>query len=171
MPRNPSAENVRLRVGPHPRTTLITSNPTVVSGRFSCNTRTPKAYAFTTTTRIGIKRDLAKRSRLPGSLSGDSRQSACIITKPWLVPAVVALTVSCGILMLLLWRHEKVTSERMTRAVSRMKLAGKKTFSPYTECRESLLCELNCALTGMAKQFSELSVIPKGVAASLNSRS
>jgi hypothetical protein len=48
---------VRLRVGPYPRTTLITSNPTVVSGRFSCNTRTPKAYVFTTTKRIGIKRD------------------------------------------------------------------------------------------------------------------
>jgi hypothetical protein len=28
-------------------------------------------------------------------------------TKPWLVPAVVALTVSYGILMLLLWPHEK----------------------------------------------------------------
>jgi hypothetical protein len=38
-------------------------------------------------------------------------------------------------------------------------------------CRESLPCELNCELTGMAKQFSELSVIPKGVAALLNSRS
>ena len=62
-PRNPSAENVRLRVGPYPRTTLITSNPTVVSGRFTCNTRTPKAYVFTTTTRIGIKRDPAKRPR------------------------------------------------------------------------------------------------------------
>jgi hypothetical protein len=33
-------------------------------------------------------------------------------TKPWLVPAVVALTVSYGILMLLLWPHEKVSSER-----------------------------------------------------------
>jgi hypothetical protein len=65
--RNPSAENVRLRVGPYPRTTLITSNLTVVSGRFSCNTRTPKAYVFTTTSRIGIRRDPAKRSRLPGS--------------------------------------------------------------------------------------------------------
>jgi hypothetical protein len=30
-------------------------------------------------------------------------------TKPWLVPAVVALTVSYGILMLLLWPHEKVS--------------------------------------------------------------
>jgi hypothetical protein len=38
-------------------------------------------------------------------------------TKPWLVPAVVALTVSYGILMLLLWPHEKVSSERKTRAV------------------------------------------------------
>jgi len=28
-------------------------------------------------------------------------------TKPWLVPAVVALTVSYGVLMLLLWPHEK----------------------------------------------------------------
>ena len=62
-PRNPSAENMRLRVGPYPRTTLITSNLTVVSGRFSCNTTTPKAYVFTTTTRIGIKRDPAKRPR------------------------------------------------------------------------------------------------------------
>jgi hypothetical protein len=33
-------------------------------------------------------------------------------TKPWLVPAVVALTVSYGILMLLLWPPEKVSSER-----------------------------------------------------------
>ncbi len=41
----------------------------------------------------------------------------------------------------------------------------------YAECRESLLCELNCELTGMAKQFSELSVTQKGVAALLNSRS
>jgi hypothetical protein len=31
-------------------------------------------------------------------------------TKPWLVPAVAALTVSYGILMLLLWPHEKVSS-------------------------------------------------------------
>jgi hypothetical protein len=38
-------------------------------------------------------------------------------TKPWLVPAVVTFTVSYGILMLLLWPHEKVTSERRTRAV------------------------------------------------------
>jgi hypothetical protein len=30
--------------------------------------------------------------------------------KPWLVPAVAALTVSYGILMLLLWPHEKVSS-------------------------------------------------------------
>ena len=30
-------------------------------------------------------------------------------TKPWLVPAVAALTVSYGILMLLLWPHEKVS--------------------------------------------------------------
>jgi hypothetical protein len=30
-------------------------------------------------------------------------------TKPWLVPTVVALTVSYGILMLLLWPHEKVS--------------------------------------------------------------
>jgi hypothetical protein len=30
-------------------------------------------------------------------------------TKPWLVPAVIALTVSYGILMLLLWPHEKVS--------------------------------------------------------------
>ena len=29
----------------------------------------------------------------------------------WLVPAVVAFTVSYGILMLLLWPHEKVSSE------------------------------------------------------------
>ena len=28
-------------------------------------------------------------------------------TKPWLVPAVVVLTVSYGIFMLLLWPHEK----------------------------------------------------------------
>jgi hypothetical protein len=62
LPRNRIAENVRLRVGPYPRTTLITSNPTEVSGRFSCNTRTLKAYVVTTTTRIGIKRDASKRS-------------------------------------------------------------------------------------------------------------
>jgi hypothetical protein len=38
--------------------------------------------------------------------------------EPWLVPAVAALTVSYGILMLLLWPHEKVSSERRrTRAV------------------------------------------------------
>ena len=30
-------------------------------------------------------------------------------TKPWLLPAVVTLTVSYGILMLLLWPHEKVS--------------------------------------------------------------
>ena len=30
-------------------------------------------------------------------------------TKPWLVPAVAALTVSYGILMLLLWPHETVS--------------------------------------------------------------
>ena len=30
-------------------------------------------------------------------------------TKPWLVSTVVALTVSYGILMLLLWPHEKVS--------------------------------------------------------------
>jgi hypothetical protein len=62
LPRNRIAENVRLRVGPYPRTTLITSNPTEVSGRFSCNTRTLEAYVVTTTTRIGIKRDASKRS-------------------------------------------------------------------------------------------------------------
>lgn len=32
-------------------------------------------------------------------------------TQPWLVPAVVVLTVSYGILMLLLWPHEKVSSD------------------------------------------------------------
>ena len=32
-----------------------------------------------------------------------------------------------------------------------------------------MLCELNCELTGTAKQFSELSVIQKGVAALLKS--
>jgi apolipoprotein N-acyltransferase len=36
---------------------------------------------------------------------------------PWLVPAVVALTVSYGILMLLLWPHEKDLSERRARTV------------------------------------------------------
>jgi succinate dehydrogenase hydrophobic anchor subunit len=30
-------------------------------------------------------------------------------TKPWLVPAVAAFTVLYGILMLLLWPHEKVS--------------------------------------------------------------
>jgi len=30
-------------------------------------------------------------------------------TEPWLVPTVAALTVSYGILMLLLWPHEKVS--------------------------------------------------------------
>jgi len=35
----------------------------------------------------------------------------------WLVPAVVALTVSYGILMLLLWPHENVSTERRARAV------------------------------------------------------
>jgi hypothetical protein len=39
------------------------------------------------------------------------------------------------------------------------------------ERRKSLLCELNCGLTGVARQFSELSVIRKGVAALPNSRS
>jgi hypothetical protein len=33
-------------------------------------------------------------------------------TKPWLVPAVVALTVSYGILMLLLWPHEDGLNRR-----------------------------------------------------------
>ena len=33
-------------------------------------------------------------------------------TKPWIVPAVAALTVSYGILMLSLWPQEKVSSER-----------------------------------------------------------
>jgi apolipoprotein N-acyltransferase len=37
--------------------------------------------------------------------------------KPWLVPAVVVLNVSYGLFMLLLWPHEKVSSERRTRAV------------------------------------------------------
>jgi hypothetical protein len=32
-------------------------------------------------------------------------------TQPWLVPAVVAFTISYGILMLVLWPHEKVSSE------------------------------------------------------------
>jgi hypothetical protein len=59
-PKNLSADNVRLRVGPYQRTTLITLNLTGVSGGFSCNTRTPKAYAFATTTRIDIKRDPAR---------------------------------------------------------------------------------------------------------------
>ncbi len=31
--------------------------------------------------------------------------------QPWLVPAVVVFTVSYGMLMLLLWPHEKVSSE------------------------------------------------------------
>jgi hypothetical protein len=35
----------------------------------------------------------------------------------WLVPTVVALTVSYGILMLLLWPHENVSTERRARAV------------------------------------------------------
>ena len=56
-PKNPSADNVRFKVGPYPRATLITSNLTAVSGRVSCNTKTHKAYVFVTTTRIGIKRD------------------------------------------------------------------------------------------------------------------
>ena len=34
-------------------------------------------------------------------------------TKPWLAPAVAALTVSYGILMMLLWPHEK-GSQRST---------------------------------------------------------
>jgi hypothetical protein len=67
LPRNRGAENVRLRVGLYSRTTLITSNPTVVSGGFSCNTRIPKAYVFTTTTRAGVKRDPAERPRLAGA--------------------------------------------------------------------------------------------------------
>jgi hypothetical protein len=33
-------------------------------------------------------------------------------TKPWLVPAVAAFTVSYGILMLLLWPHEKVSQQQ-----------------------------------------------------------
>ena len=60
-PKSPIAENVQLRVGPYPRATLITSDLTAVSGRFSCNTRTPKAYVFVTTTLIGIKRNAAMR--------------------------------------------------------------------------------------------------------------
>ena len=44
-------------------------------------------------------------------------------TKPWLVPAVAALTVSYGILMLLLWPHEKV-SPRSTSQIS---------FHPYAD--------------------------------------
>ena len=36
-------------------------------------------------------------------------------TKLWLAPAVAALTVSYGILMLLFWPHEKVSSERFQR--------------------------------------------------------
>jgi hypothetical protein len=76
LAENPSAENVRLRVGPYQRTTLITSNLTVVSGGFSCNTTTPKAYVFTTTTRIGIKRDPEKRPReLAPPLIADSSSS------------------------------------------------------------------------------------------------
>jgi hypothetical protein len=39
--------------------------------------------------------------------------------QPWLVPAVVVFTVSYGILSLLLWPHEKVSSEeRPERLVS-----------------------------------------------------
>ena len=53
--------NVRLRVEPYPRPTLITSNLTGLSGRVSCNTRTHKAYVFVTTTLISIKRDMAMR--------------------------------------------------------------------------------------------------------------
>ena len=60
-PKSPSAVNVLLRVEPYPRATLITSNPTGLSGRVSCNTRTHKAYVFVTTTLIGIKRDVAMR--------------------------------------------------------------------------------------------------------------
>jgi hypothetical protein len=33
-------------------------------------------------------------------------------TKPWLLPAVVTLTVSYGTLMLLLWQHEKVSQQQ-----------------------------------------------------------
>jgi hypothetical protein len=33
-------------------------------------------------------------------------------TEPWLVPTVVALTVSYGILMMLLWPHEKVSQQQ-----------------------------------------------------------
>jgi hypothetical protein len=33
-------------------------------------------------------------------------------TKPWLVPTVAVLTVSYGILMLLLWPHEKVSQQQ-----------------------------------------------------------
>jgi hypothetical protein len=62
-----SAENARLRVGPYPPATLITSNSTAVNGRFSCNTRTPKVYVFTTTMRTGVKRDPAERPRLAGA--------------------------------------------------------------------------------------------------------
>ena len=42
-------------------------------------------------------------------------------TKPWLVPAVAAFTVSYGILMLLLWPHEK----------SRRRQPHKSSFHPY----------------------------------------
>jgi hypothetical protein len=59
---------------------------------------------------------------------------------------------------------EAVTAESSTRLEALAWLAA-------VTRQESLLCELNCGLTGMARQFSELSVIPKGVAALPNSRS
>ena len=44
-------------------------------------------------------------------------------TKPWLVPTVAVLTVSYGILMLLLWPHEKV-SPRSTSEIRSSPLRG-----------------------------------------------
>jgi hypothetical protein len=77
-PKSPSAENVRLRVGRWPRATLTTSNLTGVTGRSSCNTRTPKAYVFVTTKRIGITIDPAKRPKLPRIAGWRFQQSPCV---------------------------------------------------------------------------------------------
>jgi hypothetical protein len=66
-------------------------------------------------------------------------------------------------------RHRLGEEPQCRKCAIRPKLAW--PAAVYAECRESLLCELNCELTGMAKRFSELNVIPKGVAALLNFRS
>ena len=71
--------------------------------------------------------------------------------QPWLVPAVVLFTVSYGILMLLLWPHEKASSEGRTiafrrpfylkdvnRLLPRATIAWLRTKSLSKDCRSRL---------------------------------